>query len=149
MTYQHKTAMASLIATVLVYTIYTLTVLPMYFSGGFDGAEGARALGWAVLTVIGVAIVANILATILFSILHAIVTREPKPSFVVDERDRLFEMQGLRAFLYSGGLGFLLAMIFLSQGATFFVVIHLILFGFATGDVLSNVMRHKLYRQGE
>lgn len=149
MTYQHKTAITSLITSLIVYSIYAFIVIPIYLSGGFAGAEGARALGWAVLAVLGAAIIVNIFATIVFNIIHAIVTRQPKPSFVIDERDRLFERQSLTMFLYIAGGGFVLAMLLLSQGASWFTVVHVILLGFVSGDFVANILRHQLYRQGQ
>lgn len=148
MTYHHKIAVASLITSVIVYVIYAFTVLPMNFQGRFDGPEGARTLGWAVLILIAVAIAANILAAILFNIMHAIVTREPKPSFIVDERDRHFEARGTSTYLCFAGTGFMIAVLAMALGAALFYVIHIILLGFVLGDFASNIMRHRLYLQG-
>ena len=148
MTQHQKSAVAALIGTILVIVIYSAIVFPLYAQGRFDGPEGARAIGVAILLLIAGGIVVNIVANILFSILHAIATNEPKPSFLVDERDKAIELRGLRLYFIVVGVAFVLSMGALALDQPLFLVFNLMVFGFSLGDIASNVLKLVIHRRG-
>ena len=148
MTQHQKSAVAALIGTILVIVIYSAIVFPLYAQGRFDGPDGASAIGVAILLLIAGGIVVNILANILFSILHAIATNEPKPSFVIDERDKAIELRGVRLFFIVVGVGFVLSMVALALDQPLFLVFNLMVFGFSLGDIASNVLKLVIHRRG-
>ena len=148
MTQHQKSAVAALIGTILVIVIYGAIVFPLYAQGRFDGPDGASAIGVAILCLIAGGIVVNIVVNILFSILHAIATNEPRPSFVIDERDKAIELRGVRLFFIVVGVGFVLSMVALALDQPLFLVFNLMVFGFSFGDVASNVLKLVIHRRG-
>lgn len=90
----------------------------------------------------------EIAVTILFSILFAIAANEPKPSFVVDERDRLIELRGMQAFFATFMFLFFAAMLALSLGTAPVTVCFLIVLAMFIGSVTDDITKLILYRRG-
>jgi len=141
MSYQQKTSAVSLFTTFLVFAIYAAQMLPLYEAGRFEEADGAAFVGKAILALIVASIVVNIIATIFFNIAHAIITNTPKPSFLLDERDKAMELRGLRISFFIVSAAFCIALIALVFGQSLFIVFNLIIFSFAIGDATSNVLK--------
>jgi len=148
MTYQEKNIIVSLTATILVFSIFFARLSGMCQDGLFDGPDGLRLIGKSILILMAANVAATVILTIVFNIVFAIATGDPKPSFVVDERDKQFELRGLQTMLYVTGAGFLLAMIALTAGWAAYQVFLVIIISFALGDVTGNLVRLFLYRRG-
>ena len=148
MSYQEKRSIASVVSTLLVFGTYYMAMLWMYQAGRFGGPDAASLIGLSILTLIAGAIAFNIVTTILFSIVFAIAEGDAHPSFVVDERDKLIELNGLRVSAYLVGAGFILSMAALALGQPVFLVLNLIVFSFAFGDVIANCAKLRMYRRG-
>jgi len=148
MSYQEKRSIASIVSTLLVFGTYYMAMLWMYQAGRFEGPDAASLIGLSILTLIAGAIAFNIVTTILFSIVFAITEGDAHPSFVIDERDKLIELNGLRVSAYLVGAGFILSMAALALGQPVFLVLNLIVSSFAFGDVVSNIAKLRMYRRG-
>ncbi len=148
MSHQEKTALVCLISGVVVFAIYAYFVAQMYQAGAFEGPGAGAEIGKSILWLIGGGIVANIVAQIIFSIAHAIITREAKPSFVVDERDRLIELRSLRVAYYIAGAGFVAAMIALALEQSYFLTFNIMIFAFFAASVVEGLIQLFLYRRG-
>ncbi len=146
MSYQEKNIYVSILITFLVYGGFCLWAFFALQQGRFEGEAGAQLVGKSFFVLFGIAIVFSIALRIAFHIIHAIITREPKPSFVVDERDQLIELQGLQVFLYVLSGGFMLSMAALAFGQPAALVFFLIISSFSIGDLAGNARRICKYR---
>jgi hypothetical protein len=148
MSYHEKRSVASIVSTLLVFGTYYAAMIWMYQDGRFEGPDAASLIGLSILILIACAIAFNIVVTILFSIVFAIAEGDSHPSFVVDERDKLIELKGLRISAYLVGAGFVLSMAALALGQPVFLVFNFIVSSFAFGDVISNIAKLRMYRRG-
>jgi hypothetical protein len=148
MTYQEKNAITSLISTFIVFGIYYFQIFQFYQAGRFDAADANSFLGKAILVLIFGGIVVTIITAIVFNILHAIATNDPKPSFVVDERDQMIELRSTRVSYYVMGAGFVCSMGVLAMGHSPILVFNLIVTSFGIGATIEGVMRLIYYRRG-
>lgn len=149
MTYEERNNFVAILTNLVINFYFLSLVLPKALAGEYDGAGGLAAWAQAVLWIIPASIVATIIATILFNIAYAIITRDPNPSYVVDERDKSIAVTGLRVTLVVGSAGFILAIVALAFfGWTAMGALLLIYGGFAGGDLAGNVTKLYLYRRG-
>lgn len=148
MSYQEKRIVATIVSAVLVFGGYYAVVIQMAQNGRFDGADATALLGKSILVLIFAGIVLNILITIAFNILFAIAGKESNPSFVVDERDKLIELRGLRTAFRLTSVGVILAMGALALGYSIFLVLNMIVASFAVGDLIGNIVMLRNYRRG-
>lgn len=148
MSHQVKTIVVSIAINLLLLLYFSVRFSNMFAAGLFDGPDGSALLGQTILTLIGAGIVLNIVGHIGFSILHAIVTNTPKPSFIVDERDRAIERKGDRIGHFITGAGLILSMVLLATGTGPLPVIVVITFAFVIGDLIGNIAKLGIYGTG-
>ncbi len=148
MTYQEKNVAVSLISGVIVFALYAYFTRQMYQAGVFEGPGAGAQIGKSILWLIFGGIIVHIIAQIIFSIAHAIITKEAKPSSVVDERDRLIELRALRVAYYIIGAGFVGAMIALALEQTYFLTFNIMIFSFFAASVVEGLVQLFLYRRG-
>ncbi len=148
MTYQEKNVFVGLVSGVIVFALYAYFVMQMYQGGVFEGPGAGAQIGKSILWLIFGGIVIHIIAQIVFSIAHAVITREANPSPVVDERDRLIELRALRVAYYIIGAGFVGAMIALALEQTYFLTFNIIVFSFFAASVVEGLVQLFLYRRG-
>ena len=148
MTYQDRNTVVSIFVNLAVSAFVVLRLLDMNASGLFDGPDAVNIWARMVIWLIPLGIAATIFGTILFNIGYAIVSNEPKPSFIVDERDKLFERRGSFAVLAFAGAGFVSAVIALSLDASALTGFNIIYFGMALGSFASDIVRFVSYRRG-
>ena len=148
MTHEEKTALVSLFVTILVFGYYALRFSGLYAEGYFTGEDAFVKTGWEILYLIGYGIIAQIIGQIAFSILYAIATNDAKPSFVVDERDKLINLKGVRWGYGATGAGLTLCFVALAMGWDPVLVFNLVIFSIAIGATLETLVRVILYRIG-
>ncbi len=148
MSFLHRNIFAYLFSTIFVLGVYFWRITAMYQDGRFDGADATSLLGKSILLLVLATILATIVTSILFNILISITTNSQKPSYLVDERDKLIELRGMRISEIITGIGFMLAMAALALGEEPFLVFNIIVFGFASASVAGGVAKLYLYRRG-
>jgi hypothetical protein len=148
MTYQDRNTVVSIFANLAVSAFVILRLLDMNASGLFDGPDAVNNWARLVIWLIPLGIVATIIGTISFNIGFAILTNEPKPSFIVDERDRLFERRGSFAIIIFAGAGFVSAVIALALDASALMGFNIIYFGMAFGSLAADIVKFICYRRG-
>jgi len=148
MSYQEKTIFVNLFSSIVVFAIYGYFMLQQYQAGNFVGDEGAQLVGKSILWLVGGGVVFLIIAHILFNIAYAIFKREPNPSFVVDERDKLIELRALRVAYYVLGAGFVGGMAALAMGYGVFVTFNIIIVSFFISGLAEGLTQLFLYRRG-
>lgn len=148
MNFEVKNTYAGIASTVVIFAVYYIVVSGMYAEGRFEGPAGLALLGKAILALMAGGIVVHIVMLILSNIVFAIVQNDPKPSFVVDERDKIIELRGLRVSYYVFGAGYVISMIALAMGMGAFGVFNLLLAACALSAWVEAIMRLVLYRRG-
>ncbi|MBL1434581.1 MAG: hypothetical protein COB08_000070 [Rhodobacteraceae bacterium] len=148
MNFEVKNIYAGFASTIIIFTIYYIVVSGMHSAGRFEGPEGPALLGKAILALMAGGIVVHIVMLILANIVFAILQRDSKPSFVVDERDKLIELRGLRVSYYVFGTGYVAAMIGMAMGLSVFWVFNLLLVFCALSALIEGVVKLALYHRG-
>lgn len=148
MTYQDRNTVVSIFVNLSVSAFVVLRLLDMNAAGLFDGPDAVNNWARMVIWLIPLGIVATIIGTILFNIGFAIITNEPKPSFIVDERDKLFERRSSLAIIIFAGAGFVSAVIALALNASALVGFNIIYLGMAFGSLAADLVKFVSYRRG-
>lgn len=148
MTYQDRNNVVSIIVAILVNGYVISRLIEMNATGLFDGPDAPNVWARMIIWVIPISIAATIIGTILFNIGYAIVTGTEKPSFVVDERDRLFEQRSMIAVMILVVIGFFGMVIGLAIGWSALVAINILYFAFAAGSIAGDAVKFISYRRG-
>lgn len=148
MNFEVKNIYAGFVSTAIIFTTYFIVVSEMYSEGRFDAANGNALLGKAILSLMVGGIVVHIVVMILTNIVLAIATNDPKPSFVVDERDKIIELRGLQVSYFVFGAGYVGAMIMLAMGFAVFWVFNMLLAACAVSVLVEGAIRLFYYRRG-
>jgi len=147
MNFQQKNIYASLFTIVILFGAYYWKVSDLYTAGAFDGPDGTRLIGKAILALMAVGVILRIIGMILISIFHAILTNTPKPSFLIDERDREIEMQALKVGNNFTFFSMVSAFIALAMGWSIFAVFQIIIAGCAVSALAEVATQFILYRR--
>ncbi len=148
MTYEDRNNVLSIIVTLVVNTYVIYQLIEMNNAGQFDGTDAVNIWARMVIWVIPIAIVATILGTILFNIIYAVITNNKKPSFLVDERDKLFNRRGMVAVAILAGSGFIAAIIALAAGWSALIGFNIIYFAMALASLTADLVKFISYRRG-
>lgn len=148
MTHEEKNAIVSLIVTILVFGYYGFRFSGLYAEGYFTGPDAMTRTGWEILYLIGYGIIAQIIGQILFAIIVAIVTNDRKPSFLIDERDRMITLRGVRYGYGVTGGALTLCFIALAMGWDPVIVFNMVVFSIAAGATIETLVKVALYRMG-
>ncbi len=148
MSFQERTVIASLaVGAVFFYLLYTRIHVPLR-DVGVDALGGFAGQAKQTLWLIGIGIVANIVAVIVAEILYSIVTNTEDTDTTVDERDRHIERLGDRFGNYLTGMMFIGILFAAASGWTAEWVLLGITYAFFFGSLLSGVIRVYQHRRG-
>ncbi|MEE9387948.1 MAG: hypothetical protein V3U96_05010 [Paracoccaceae bacterium] len=146
MSHEERNNIASLLAGLLV-NIYIISRLAnLYSDGSLNGADSIMVWARAILWAIPIGIATVIICIILFNILFAIAERDPKPSFVVDERDQAIKSYGMHFTMVIVSIAFFGGVVALAFGANTLHVLIAMFFGFSLGDLIGNFAKLIRYR---
>jgi hypothetical protein len=147
MSYQERRAIASLISTILISTIYFIFAFQRYPVGNSYSTDVFHFWGSAILIFIPVSIVAKIVIHIQFNIIYAMATKEKEPS-LSDERDRLIGLKATGNSLYVFMFGFLLAMGSLVMDMPPSVMFSILIFSVIVSEIFGDITQLYFYRRG-
>ncbi len=139
--------LATLLSTIVVFTVFQINVIGKYDDGWFAGPDGGELIAQAILWLIGIQIGATILIQILATIAVAIATRQEERD-IMDERDKLIELRALRFSFVIVGIGIVGSLIAMATGSELFWVFNAIIIAMTLGDLSGNALRLRLYRRG-
>jgi len=148
MTHQERNNLVAIINSLLVTGFFATRIFQMYQQGAFEGPDGLAIWAQTVLWIIPASIIGSIVLTILFNIFYAIATNNSKPSFVVDERDKMLSNRSMITTMIVVSAGFILSLVALAFGWPSFVVLNMILLSFAVGDLIGSLVKLVMYRWG-
>ncbi|WEK54445.1 MAG: hypothetical protein P0Y55_18225 [Candidatus Cohnella colombiensis] len=147
MSFQEKRNIVSLISTLLIFGSYCLYNLQKFPNGNTSLEDTISFWGSFILILLPVTIVAKIIISIAFSIIHKIATNEKEPSFS-DELDKLIELKSHRNSYFMFGLGFVLAMGSLVIDKPINVMFLILLISGFTAEVTGYISQLMYYRRG-
>ena len=148
MSFQERNVVAGLFVGVAFFYIYTTRVALVLRDGGFAGDAGLSEMAIQTLWIIAAFVGITIVVTILTEILYSIITNNPNPKQLVDERDRMIEKTGDRIGGHFASMVFIGALIALATGTNGHWAIVIITYGFFFGAMLSSVIRLFQHRRG-
>jgi len=146
MSHEERNNIASIVAGLLVNIYVVAKLSNMFADGRLDGPDAAMVWARAMLWVIPIGIGVVIICIILGNILFAIAERDPKPSFVVDERDEAIKVFGMRFTMVIVSIAFIGGIVALAIGARPLIVFVGMFFGFSLGDLIGNFAKLIRYR---
>ena len=148
MSHQEKNTYTALASSLLLFGIYCWRIYILYQGGRFSGPDAASLLGKSFMLLVLIGIVAHIAIAIAFNFAHAVATRDPKPDFSTDERDRLIELKGSQAFLAVFAIGFIFAMGALALGAPPVAILFALIVAMFLGSIADDITKLFHYRRG-
>ena len=148
MSHEERNTVAGLIAGILVNAWVILKLRRMFADGRLGGDDAVQVWAQAMLWVIPVGIALVIVVTILFNIAHAIATNEPKPSFVVDERDHAISGFGMKVTMIITSVGIIGMIVALAMGVATLTALIAMWFAFALGSFIGDAAKVVRYRRG-
>ena len=148
MTFEERNAWSAIIAGIMAYFIFGRTIWNRTIDGTYAAEPDFALWAWDVIWLIGGGVALSIATVIVFQIVYAIVNGTEKPLFITDERDNMFSRQGSLISLIISGGGFILAIIFMANGASALIGLNTILAALAIGGFASELYRVAVYRFG-
>ncbi|WP_169088814.1 hypothetical protein [Paenibacillus sp. PL91] len=147
MSFQEKRNIVSLMATLLIFSIYCTYVFQKYQEGSFQTSNDFSFWGAFILILIPVSIVAKIIIHIVFSIVNTIATKEKEP-LITDELDRLIALKSTRNSHYVFIIGFLLSMIPLVMEQPPYMMFIILISSGLLSEMVGIITQLYLYRRG-
>lgn len=148
MTYEDRNNVVSIVVGLFANGYIIMRLLDMNATGQFDGADAVNVWARMVVWIIPIVIVATVVGTILFNIAYAIVTNNESPSFLVDERDKMFDRRGITITVACMGFGFIIAVVGMAIGWSALIGFNIVYFSMAFGSITADVVKFVSYRRG-
>jgi len=150
MSFQQKNITVSLANFTLILGFYLIRVFQMIQGGSFNSANVFRLWGIIIVLAVVVTIFATILTHIVSAIIQAIKTGEQKPEVedIQDERDQVIDLRGTKVTYLVASIGSFLSMLTFVLGQPPLVMFTLLIFFGVLAQILGDVLRLVLYRQG-
>lgn len=164
MSYQEKRIVVSIISGVSVLIAYCMYTFNRYSSGAVAAGD-LKFWAGAMLTFIGIGIVATIIIQIVFHILMSIgiavkkkiqnehcddkeIERSIGAEMVEDEMDKLIDLKANWIGFAAAGIGFIGGLISILIGYSAVVMINIIFISFSVGSILEGIGQIYFYRRG-
>jgi hypothetical protein len=140
-----KNVYIALISTVIVFVCYCL-ILIIYWED-YQTTDATRLVGKSIFFLMIASAVTNFGLRALLKIISSIRNPSCEPS-IVDERDKMIELNGLQVSYLVFTLGFVTAMLTLWSGCSPDIAFNIIIFSLALGEILSGTVKIIQYRRG-
>ncbi len=144
MSHEQRITIVSLISSLLINSYLVWVVQAMFVDGTSTAPDGV--VIWARAVLVGIVIAVAVIVTALIMI--TIVNRNAKHSFLVDERDKSIQVNGMGMTMFVTVIGFLTSIAALAYGTSAFIVFNIIYFSFALGSIAGDLIKLMQYRQG-
>lgn len=139
----------ALVSHLLVLVYYLVNLYQMYQEGGLVSSKVFTLWAIVIVAIIFLNIVGNILTYIVLSIVRAIKTgKADEERFIVDERDKLIELKGVRVSYISFSIGVLISMLTFVMGQPPLVMFSLLILSGILAEITGDIAQLHLYRRG-
>lgn len=133
----------------LILAFYLVNLIQMYREGGLIPSRVFTLWAIVIIAIIFLNIIGNILTYIVLSIVRAIKTgKADEVRFIVDERDRLIELKGVRVSYITYSIGVLISMLSFVIGWPPLVMFSLLIFSGIIAEIIGDIAQFYLYRKG-
>lgn len=140
-----KNVYIALISTVIAFGCYCL-MLVIYWED-YQTTDATRLVGKSIFFLMIASAVINFGLRAVLKIISSI--RNPScEASIVDERDKMIELNGLQVSYLVFTLGFITAMLSLWSGYSPVIAFNIIIFSLALGEILSGTVKIIQYRRG-
>jgi hypothetical protein len=146
MSHEERNTVFQIFIGVCVNAYIIRKLLDLDSAGAFDGPDAVMIWARTVLWTILFSVAFGIVVVIFGNILLAIVNRDPKPSFVVDERDNMIENTGNRVAVACICFGFMGALVAMAFGVGAIGGLTAILLSFSIGSMIGEIGKLVRYR---
>jgi len=147
MTFRERRTVASFISTLLIFGIFYFFLLRRYHGESMQLAEELRFWAVATLIFIGIMVILKIISYIIFTILHAIATREYE-EIDTDELEKLIELKATRNAYMVFLAGFILSLVTLIIGMPVMVMFSSLIGAFTLAAMSADISQLYYYRKG-
>ena len=147
MSWLERSTVLQALRAVLVYVWYLSDVRALADSGALAGPDGLERLGWQMLQLIGVTVLAGIVVQIL-AVIVTTATGQEAIADMEDERDRQIEARATGTGFAMAGFGFVSGILALWQGWGAVWAFNLVLAGMVAADVAVNLLKFIRYWRG-
>ncbi len=145
---EERNAIGAFIASIITFIYFGTPIWRKTQAGAYSGDEGLVSWAHDVLWLMGGGIVIGIVVMIAFHILLSIITNNPSPEMITDERDRMIGRRGTLITLVIASAGFIAAIVMLAVGWGAIAALNTILVGMALGSTISEIQKMVYYRFG-
>lgn len=139
---QERSGLISVITNLVVNAVILVRLRQLDATGALDGPDAtavwAKTVVWAVPAMIGLVLVLHMG--------HKLLTSGDGTSVASDERDRLFQVRGMKIMIVVFGLGWVATLIGLANGWTPLLGFLVVYYAATLGDLLGNAVRLAWYR---
>jgi hypothetical protein len=150
MSFQEKNISVNFGSFTFILLFYLLRLLQLTRNGNFDSTHLFRLWGTIILLAIFFTIAATILTHILSAIVEVVRTgnKEPEIEKMADERDQIIDLRGTKITHAVASLGTFLAMLSFVFGQPALVMFALLIGAGIIAQLVGDLFRLRLYRQG-
>lgn len=150
MSFQEKNITVSLVNFALILGFYSIRVFQMIQGESFNSTNVFRLWGTVIALAVVVTIFATILTHIVSAIIHAIKTGEEKSNIedIEDERDQLIDLRGTKVTYFISSIGGFLSMLTFVLGQPPLMMFTLLIFFGVVAQIIGDISRLYLYRRG-
>jgi hypothetical protein len=150
MSFQEKNITVSLANFTLILGFYVFRVIQMIRSDSFEPANVFRLWGTIIALAVIVTIFATILTHIVSAIIYAIQTGKEKSNVedIEDERDKLIDLRGTKVTYLVSSIGAFLSMLTFVLGQPPLVMFTLLILSGVVAQIIGDISRLYLYRRG-
>lgn len=139
-----KNVYVALVSTILVFAAYCL-ILIVYWDE-YQGVDATRLLGKSIFFLMLASVMTNFSLRAIANIFFP-PSSSSNPS-IVDERDKMIELNGLQVSYLVFTLAFITAMLTLWMGLSVVIALNIIIVGLMFGEILSGAVKIIQYRRG-
>ena len=149
MSYHEKNITVTLVSHLWISVYFVVNLFQMLQDGGLVSTRLFSLWAVVIIANIIVTIISSILTNIVLTILDAIKTgSSDSESFIADERDKLISLKGMRTSYIVFSIGVLIAMLTFVFGQSPLVMFTLVILAGTAAEIIGDVSQIYLYRRG-
>jgi len=148
MSYKERNTTVSLVIAILILLYFRVRFAIMLNAGPLVDTQVFRLWVTVIIMAIGANILMSIIASIVYGIIYKIRYPDDEPEFTEDERDELIDLKGTRVSYIFHSLGVLVAMITFATGRPPLVMFTVIIGSGQVAQIIGDLWRLYRYRRG-
>lgn len=148
MTAKEKEIVAAILTMIVVFAHYLFDFYVDFNAGVYSGADALSLLARRMLWMIGAGIAIQIVLVIVLNIAQGIMTGKAAPQDLVDERDRMIELQTEHWFSWIAVFGFIGGLVSFAYGGAPVLALNIMLAAWVISTLTAAIVQLVLSRRG-